>query len=1237
MDKIVQWNCRSVTSKKQDIIFLINKFDPVVLALSETWLKPGALFRVSGYSCLRGDRPDGYGGVAILIRNNISFSTIPTPPHSNNEWSIVAAIVNNITIISVYIPHPSSLIFYELEQIITSLPKPILILGDFNSQHRSWGSSVSSNHGEQILDILDTHNLCVLNNGFPTRRTGPLEAVSVVDLSICSAQLSSSLSWHILDSTHGSDHFPILISFPFSIPLLPRPSPMLKYNLSNVDWKVFKNRVDNRLSNLPSIDEGGVVTSSVALAKIITEAADETFPLKNSASGKIPSPPWWDFECSQSIKRRKEAERRYRLSMTNENFEFYMQVARDTKKLLRKKKYEGWKQFCSSLSPNVKPSIVWNNVKRFRSAFNDSPRQILSPNLAQQFIDQLAPASVPEEYVFQHSSIPYNPSSQFSLGSPFLMEELKGILANLKDSAPGEDGVPYSFLSNVSDNILSYYLSIINTVMFTGIVPEAWRSQIIIPILKQCKPSTDASSYRPVALSSVFAKVAEHLIKNRLEFFIESKQLLAQSQFGFRKGRSCHDSLAIITSDIRLAFSNNESVTAAFLDISSAYDNVLVLVLRDKLFKLGVPIILINFIINLLSERFISILLDDNNQITRTVWRGLPQGSVLSPLLYNIYTYDLELSLNGSVSVLQYADDLLLYSTNSSIEQASNSLTSSLGLLKTWLDSNGLELSVSKSAVVLFTRKRLPPPINVKFDSHVIPVKNQTKFLGVVLDSKLSGLAHCDYIVSKCEKNINILRCVSGVWWGAHPTSMKLLYNALIRSILDYGTFLLEPGSAAGFKKLNSVQSKALRIICGAMKSSPINALQVECVDPPLYLRRQFLSDRYLFRCAQVSNHQLWSILPRLSLEIASSSFWKYKEPPCLIKSFNRYKSILAPTFNSSTLPIYQYEYESLTLVPSVALNISISKNDIEHNVQFLSFIGTHAQDAHHIYTDASKVSSDGCVGVGVLHSQYGIVQKVKLPPESSVYTGECFGILKALEYIVLMKLKNSIIFSDSLSSLQSIAKFPFSSKSYNPHIYKIRSLLLTCHQSKYVVSFAWIPSHRGIKGNESADQLAREAIECGDLNPYKNIAEDLLALPKIFLHDAWSQLWASHDVRTGLRYRDIQPTIPVKPWFSKISLSKPATSIISRMRLGHVCTPEHLARLGIVDSPACECGAVPCDLNHIVFACQLYDRSSFLHQLSLLDVPFPVSVPCLLPFNNKSLYIFKALYIFLSQNNIKL
>ncbi|CAF4794430.1 unnamed protein product [Pieris macdunnoughi] len=195
----------------------------------------------------------------------------------------------------------------------------------------------------------------------------------------------------------------------------------------------------------------------------------------------------------------------------------------------------------------------------------------------------------------------------------------------------------------------------------------------------------------------------------------------------------------------------------------------------------------------MLSERYINLFIEDV-KLSRTVWKGLPQGSVLSPLLYNVYTYDLETSLQASANVLQYADDLLIYKSGKSIENNCQTLTSSLSFLKSWLNSNGLDLSVSKSRVVLFSRMRRPLPVQVKFNSVLIPTTNDVKFLGVVLDSKLTGVPHCEYGTARCERNLNILRCLSGIWWGAHSHSLKLIYNAIIRSVMDYGTFLLEPG-----------------------------------------------------------------------------------------------------------------------------------------------------------------------------------------------------------------------------------------------------------------------------------------------------------------------------------------------------------------------------------------------------------------------------------------------------------
>lgn len=1196
--------------------------------MAESWLKPDSVFRINNYFCLREDRNDGYGGVALLIKSSFSFTPLSIPSH-NNDFSIVGAIVENVCFVSVYIPHPSSIILQELSTILSNLPKPFIILGDFNCQHQSWGSSTSNSHGNELFDIIDNQNLCLLNNGAPTRRTNPNEGFSAIDLSICTPNLAMKFLWNILPHTYGSDHFPIIIYYSD----IKRQStdstgkkPRLKYRLANANWENYSGIVENKIPTLPQPTTDNQSTCSDDLTNIINSAANESFPLKNIVLDRTPSPPWWDKECSDAIKKRKQAEEDYNMNMTIENFQILQATLSSTKKILKQKRFAGWRSYCATISPNTPSSIVWQNIRKFKSAFN-TPTYSLPPQMSSKFLDHIAPPYVPQD-----DCVPLSTKiiDQTGLNSPFSYEELQGVLSNTKDSAPGNDGLPYSFYKYLGNSALYYLLDLINTIMITGNIPASWKSQIIIPILKPNKIPSDINSYRPIALSNVISKIAELLVKNRLEWYIEANNLLASTQYGFRKGRSTIDSISIFVTDIRLALSHNKSVIATFLDLKSAYDSVIIPILKNKLDKLKVPTMLSNFIINMLNGR--SVKLDSSNNF-RLLWKGLPQGSVLSPLLYNIYTHDLESTIKNPTKILQYADDLLIYCIDRSILNACDQISMSLTCLKIWFEDHGLELSVDKSVAVLFSRLRNAPPVHISYNGQQIPQKNEAKFLGLVLDSKLSGVAHCDYIASKCERRINMLRCLSGVWWGAHPFSLKLVYNALIRSVLDYGSFLLEPCRVAATRKLDAIQSKALRIMSGAMKSSPLNALQTECAEPPLSLRRQFLSDRFLFRSLQFLDHPLIPKLISLNDLILSCPYWKFKTIPCLVNSLNIYKSLSAPTYRSKKLPLFESNYEALVLSPKT-LTLGISKGDFNANTIFNSIVDEKWQGWHHIYCDASKHNSNKSVGVGVYHRNYDIVQKIRLPHESSTFTGECFGILKALDYILLAKLKKTLIISDSMSALQALDRFPFKSKS-QPIIINARDKLYKCFEKGCSVQFLWVPSHSGVMGNEKADHLANEAVECGDLYPYINYCHDLATLPRLYLQDSWNKAWARTSLSKGKYYFAIQPKISLKPWFSKINLNKLATSILIRLRLGHVCSPAHLARLRIIDSPKCDCGYDTAEVNHILLCCPLYDHSSFYETLLSIDTPFPVNIPFLLA--SKSPLIFNAISDLMTLNKIKL
>lgn len=1225
----MQWNCQSLSSKKSDLIYLVNKFSPYVIALAETWLLPGRPFSFPSYSCIRSDRSDGYAGTALLIKDSIPFFTVSLPSHGS-DFQAVAAKICGITFCSIYIPSPSIAICNDLDVLLASLPQPCFILGDFNCHNRIWGSSFCDSVGTLLLNIMDSYNFCVLNDGSPTYRTKPSENRSCVDLSFCSSQLASKFEWSVLSNSFGSRHFPILLQIPASVKNRGIKVPLLKHNLSNPDWAKFRVSLEEFVPCLPEINTDNIPSCHNALVKIITRCANKCFPLKNSTSGKISSPPWWDHDCTSAIKRRKNAEAVYAANMTEENFAHLTQISREVKVILKDKKSEGWKSFCSSISPHTHPSLVWQKIRIFRSSQAQKPSFVVpSQEWADNFMNKLAPPTCPMAMEIPCSVEDY-PADSILL-RPFSVYDLKCVLSSVKDSAPGIDGIPYSFLANASLSIQNYYLDLFNCIFQSGCVPLAWKTQLIMPILKPNKDRNDISSFRPIALSSVFAKVGEHLVKSRLEWFIENNQSLSECQFGFRKGKSTLDNLAIFTSDIRVAFSRNESVVASFLDVSSAYDNVCIPILVQKLRAIGVPYKIHKFINNLLCERPIHLRSGSLNiEAARYVYKGLPQGSVLSPLLYNVYTLDLHKCIPFDCKILQYADDILLYSVSDDLNASSVCINHSLNLLNNWLLNNGLELSPAKSSVVVFTRKRkLTNPI-INIGETVVPVSVSIKFLGLVLDNKLTGKAHCEYVVAKCEKNLNILRCLAGCWWGSHPYSLKLLYNAIIRSVIDYGTFLLFPINRESEMSLDKIQYKALRIIVGAMKNSPKKSLQVECVDPPFKFRRQFISDRFLFRSLQFSYHTLIPIVFRLAFFVNSGSYWSKKNAPLLVNSFNSYRSIKAPISHLPVLPLFTTSYEAIIYEPKIILNFDIHKDDHFANKKFQRIISLNFPDYSLLFTDASKADQRGCVGVGVYHQNFNVVVKKKCPPEASVYSGECLGILEALKYIKMFKIKKSLILSDCRSGLQALRSNLFYSKNISPIIFKIKELLLYFSLNNYSVSLAWIPGHSGILGNERADRAAKEAIICGDLDSFMVCPQDLLLLPKFTMMQAWQSSWVSQSVNDKDNYSNfIQNLIPSKPWFFKFKFDKTSTSVLCRMRLGFCCSPAFLAKIRIKDSSLCECGLEEGNLNHIFLVCPLYDHSFIYDSLH----SFPVNMNSLLSAPSN----YSILVSFINNNKIKL
>jgi ribonuclease HI len=1165
---------------------------------------------VKGYSCVRDDRNDGWAGCAILVNRKFTFSQLSIPSHSSG-LNVVAVKCLNISFVSVYIPHPNCELIQELSSILRTIPAPIIVQGDFNCRHTLWGSHCCDATSFSLLELMDEINLCILNDGTPTRRTSPVQNASVPDLTLASPNLVRSLSWSVSPNSLGSDHLPIFTTL-VGCPIAPLPiqTPLLKYRTCQADWSKFRSNLELSVGNLPSITQTNVLEVYNQFISAIYSAADSSIPLKNSARDKISSPAWWDAECSAVIKERNMAESLFAEDLSLENYLNFQRVSAHSKRLLSRKKFQGWRSFCESLSPRAPAALVWKKIKAFRCSQvdNNVPSNVTS--WLDGFTAKLAPPFAPHrEGVGNYCSLS---APLERMNEAFSFDELCCALDHLRDSTPGCDGIPYSFITQSSKATKLFFLNILNNIFLTGNIPDCWKTQIIVPILKPGKDPVSPNSYRPIALSSVLCKIMEHLVKNRLEWILENRNIISKTQFGFRKGMGTMDSLSILTSDIRLALTRGEHVVGVFLDVTAAYDNVDLPILRQKMLNLSIPVRITNIVCNMYMGRSILVRLNGDLSPPSLAWKGLPQGSVLSPLLYSLYTSDLDTSVNCFCKILQYADDIALYSSSKDFSESSHALNSALYYLNTWLSDHGLSLSAEKSNAVIFSRKRHVPDLNIHIDDEPVMIKDEVKFLGIILDSRLSGVSHLNYVCQKAEKNINVMRALSGVRWGSHPYSQKLLYNAIVRSHFDYGSFVLEPCSKLALAKLDRIQARCLRIITGAMKSSPTNALQVECMDPPYSLRRQFLADRFFFKSIQVASHPLLPILESLQRLVVSSPFWSHKVSPLLVNSYKKFLDHPVRVFQNYKNPLFEISYDSLIFQPTVVFNLGISKNQMGADNIFNKVIGEKWSDYLTIFTDASKLSDEGPVGSAVWIPRYKIILHFKLPPGNSVFSGEAIAILEAVTYVHSHHLNKSLILTDSLSCLQDLVKRPFHAKENFPVTLQIKEQLHKCHIDNIDVVLAWIPGHSGIKGNETVDLYAKEATTLGSNVYDRCFARDLKALALPHMRDAWNTRWQSSRLNVGKNYGNIQPNLPSRSWFfTHKSIPKNITSAIIRLRLGHICTPVFLAKIRVRDHSLCECGLAEGTLEHLFFYCNRIVTP--LYDILPPEIPRPVNIKFLL------------------------
>lgn len=338
---IVQWNCRGLRGKHEELQLLINKYAPAIICLQEIMLKgkDGPSFpNYIGYHS---------NNSSIYVHRSISHSLISYDgPLSASALRV--SMEKDFTICSLYLRPGITIKQHDLNVLSRQLPSPVMILGDLNGAHPRWGSPNVNTRGTLLSTFMDNHNLCLLNDKSPTSIHAGLGTYSYVDLSLASSTLPLLFRWSVTDDLRGSDHFPILLST-FSSGTFDDSPPT--WQLRKADWELFQSSCLSSFVDF-DVNDSGIERFTNKLIHV----ACQTIPQK-SPNSKLRQKPWFTDECRASISQRKKALRRFRRNPIQTNLDNLRKSK--ARRTIRSSRKASWRKYVSTLNTQTKTRAVW--------------------------------------------------------------------------------------------------------------------------------------------------------------------------------------------------------------------------------------------------------------------------------------------------------------------------------------------------------------------------------------------------------------------------------------------------------------------------------------------------------------------------------------------------------------------------------------------------------------------------------------------------------------------------------------------------------------------------------------------------------------------------------------------------------------------------------------------------------------------------------------------------------------
>lgn len=774
---------------------LVAELRPSVVLLQETLLRSTQRANLPGYTLHRQDGVPPLRGVAIYCGTHLTSSEFPLPQVDLEAQGLLLTIgASSILLINIYLSPGRPLPSQDLQRLLHLWPSTVLV-GDFNCHHTNWHCATSNARGRALHHLIVNEDL---GHFFPNEPTYHPPAAgrrpSVLDFAITRGT-PFALVPQVLHRL-SSDHLPVLFRPTTATPC---PPAMRHRNYKKADWTRYRERLDSSLQIHRFATKNDIDHGASYFTEVIQTAAAQSIPTSSQRCGLRLPEHLKDLRSS-----RDHARRQWQRTGLHRDHQEFSRLAHEFRTAIREHSSKQWTDAINEEEDYRRK--LWRIAKCLRSSSSTIPAlttangTVFSPEdkaiaLAEASEVPLGQTNDPDlaaqvtdfvESVLLNADVP---SEHPQLATP---KEVASLITSLKPhKAPGEDGITAPLLRALSRKARVYFTMLINACLLLQHFPSSWKNAITIFLHKPGKDGRLPGSYRPISLLRLLAKILEKVIVSRLMDEASRLEAIPIFQHGFTPGKSTTTQLHRVIDEVVQHLNMRRSAVLVCLDLSKAFDSVWHHGLLLKLHRAGFTLGIIRILHSYLTGRTYQPRVGNSLGPRRPVLCGVPQGSVLGPHLFNLYTADIPTPPRTTLAV--YADDTAAITASMNAAHARNLAQQALDVTSAYYRRWLLQNNAGKTAVMIFGKgsRRRPPCLTQ--DGTPIPWTSALKYLGVVLDPQLSFAKHVRETVRKARQArgalLPLVRCR-----GSLAPDLKLrLYNTCLRPILTYASPIWRP------------------------------------------------------------------------------------------------------------------------------------------------------------------------------------------------------------------------------------------------------------------------------------------------------------------------------------------------------------------------------------------------------------------------------------------------------------